>query len=334
MAHVLIVEDEKELGDVIERALATWGHTNDWAQDGRRALDLVFAAEREYDLVLCDLHMPGTSGGAFLLEAQDLLHFRTPVVVMSGFDYMVEALGELRRGAFTLLQKPFDMAVLRETVERGLDQRSLYVKLRAMESRLGELTRRNDMLRQQNADLFEQARLDPLTSLPNRRRLTEDLDIVDANARRYKSHFALALLDIDLFKRFNTEYGVEQGDAALLKVAATIREACRQGDMLYRPNDLGERSVYRFGGDEFVLVLAAQDTPRAVLAMERVRRRLVEAQADTPPGGEVVTVSIGVAANDPAKPKTVEELLRDANGHLIAAKKAGGDCVRPALTSE
>jgi diguanylate cyclase (GGDEF)-like protein len=223
--------------------------------------------------------------------------------------------------------------VLVATVEHALVQRRLYQQLRRLRASEIELKRRNQQLVAQNADLFEQARMDALTGLPNRRRLDEDFTVLDANVRRYTERFAIALVDVDQFGQFNKRYGIPTGDRVLRLVATALRDACRQGDLVYRPEGRTSDPAYRLGGDEFVLVLASQDMTHAVVAMQRIREHLAEVQgreADALPR-EPVTISVGIAAHDPKLLLTTQEMLLEANEQLKRAKEAGGDCTRPGL---
>ncbi len=332
MAHILILEDEAEVADVLARVLEEAGHAVDRAQDGRQGFERVHAAEVDYDLIICDLHMPRMTGAAFLAEVYELLRWRTPVVVTSGVEYMIEALGELRRGAFSILEKPWHLTDLLGVVERALEQRTVYRRLRELETKVEALSRRNASLVKQNGELFDQARLDALTGLPNRLRLREDLDVLDANDRRYEAPFAIALVDVDRFGRFNKDYGLRVGDAALRFVATMLRDACRRGDLVYRPDGKSGEPAYRFGGDEFVLILAAQGIESAVAAMDRIRDQIARSTTEDLP--EPLTISVGVAANARDMPRTIEDMIQAANEELRRAKEVGGNVVRPAVDSE
>jgi PleD family two-component response regulator len=122
--------------------------------------------------------------------------------------------------------------------------------------RVTELHRRlavqNEELEQLNRMLFEQSRQDPLTSLGNRLRLREDLQVLQSRADRYGHSYAVVLCDVDFFKAYNDRYGHLAGDDVLRRVAATLSSGLRTGD-----------TAYRFGGEEFLLVLPEQDAEAA-----------------------------------------------------------------------
>lgn len=335
-AHILVVEDDPDLQEVLRRTLERDGHTVEMAGDGRRAFDLVYGADYDFDLILADLHLPCMTGTAFLEEVYPFIERKTPVIVTSGVTHLIEALGEIRRGALGVLEKPYQTQDLLDMIARGLHQRALLLRLHELERKVQVLSEKNRHLVRRSSELFQQARLDPLTGLPNRRRLQEDLHVIDANLRRYTTPLAIALVDVDDFGRFNKQHSLEVGDQVLRHVAQSLRIACRQGDLVYRFESGPVEPAFRYGGDEFMLLLAAQDEASAVAAMDRIRERLLVEQADW--GGalarERVTVSIGVVANDPDRQLTVEELIHHANDRLREAKADGGNCTRPSVPVE
>jgi diguanylate cyclase (GGDEF)-like protein/PAS domain S-box-containing protein len=164
--------------------------------------------------------------------------------------------------------------------------------------------------------LREQATLDVLTGLYNRRFLDESLARELHRAARRKSPLCVAMLDIDHFKRFNDSFGHEAGDALLRELGQLLRDKVRRSDI-----------SCRYGGEEFVLVF-----PDSSLANTRQRVEDIRALAK---GLEVrcgeqllgkITLSAGVAQAD-ADASRPDELLRAADAALYAAKQAGRDCV-------
>jgi diguanylate cyclase (GGDEF)-like protein len=170
----------------------------------------------------------------------------------------------------------------------------------------------NEELEALNRMLFEQSRQDPLTSLGNRLRLREDLQVLQSRAERYGHSYAAVLCDVDFFKAYNDRYGHLAGDDVLWRVAATLSSGLRTGD-----------TAYRFGGEEFLLVLPEQDAEAAAAITERLRQAVEDLgipHADGLPLG-VVTVSAGVAVS--AEAGDGDGLLRAADRALYAAKETG-----------
>jgi two-component system chemotaxis family response regulator WspR len=127
------------------------------------------------------------------------------------------------------------------------------------------------------------------------------------------------LCDIDHFKLYNDTYGHLAGDEVLKRVAGVISQNLRTGD-----------TAYRYGGEEFLVMLPEQSVGSATVAAERLRRRVEELaiphEAKAPPG--VVTISVGLAAHAPGEGKPLEELLKEADEALYDAKEAGRNRIR------
>lgn len=156
------------------------------------------------------------------------------------------------------------------------------------------------------AKLAAQAFTDPLTGLGNHRAFHERLAEEVARARRHGRALALALVDVDHFKRSNDAYGHEEGDRRLTEVAAALRAAARADDVLAR-----------IGGDEFAWLLPEVDRHEGYVAVERARRRLGDGAT------RGLTISAGVCDLELAVDG--EELLRLADGALYWSKSRGRD---------
>jgi diguanylate cyclase (GGDEF)-like protein len=158
---------------------------------------------------------------------------------------------------------------------------------------------------------------DRFTGLLNRAVFNEQLEREVAFARREDGHFAVAMIDIDHFKRFNDTHGHSGGDEALRMVAATLRESCRSTDV-----------VARYGGEEFALILPGVMSGRATDLLERIRRVLAVKPIHLPGRAKPVslTVSIGVALW-PEDGQSGPEVLRCADQRLYQAKEQGRDRV-------
>jgi diguanylate cyclase (GGDEF)-like protein len=158
---------------------------------------------------------------------------------------------------------------------------------------------------------------DRFTGLLNRAVFNEQLEREVAFARREDGRFAVAMIDIDHFKKFNDTYGHAGGDEALRSVATTLRESCRATDV-----------VARYGGEEFALVLPGVMSARATDLLERIRRVLAVKPIHLPnrPKPVSLTVSVGVALW-PDDGQNAAEILRCADQRLYEAKSQGRDRV-------
>lgn len=162
----------------------------------------------------------------------------------------------------------------------------------------------------------EAASVDYLTSLPNRRILAGEGERRVQAARSGGLPLALAVLDVDFFKRINDVLGHEVGDEALAHVATLLRRAGTEQDL-----------IVRLGGEEFVILLANTSLGVALQRMEQLR---ADVAGQPYRKGELrvpITVSIGVAWLDVAT-RDFNDLMRRADAALYDAKAAGRNCVR------
>lgn len=170
-----------------------------------------------------------------------------------------------------------------------------------------DLAREVDQLRESLAHLEEIASHDRLTGAWNRRRFEEASAAEMGLARRRRSPLSLLLLDLDHFKRINDTYGHPAGDAVLAGAAAAFRSALRASD-----------SLFRWGGEEFIVLAPATALDGAVRLAERVRTSL---EATPFPSAEPMTLSAGVAEYLADEP--LEAWLARADGALYRAKAEG-----------
>jgi diguanylate cyclase (GGDEF)-like protein len=157
----------------------------------------------------------------------------------------------------------------------------------------------------------DRAVLDPLTGLLNRASLESRVDEIEQQARMTDGSVALVLLDLDGFKRVNDEFGHERGDDVLRDTAAELRRSLRSFEL-----------VYRFGGEEFLLLLPGAGLEGGVEIAERLRTAVALAR----PGGLELTLSAGVATATGQDVRYVD-LFRAADLALLRAKREGRDRV-------
>ncbi|HUE59953.1 MAG TPA: sensor domain-containing diguanylate cyclase [Acidimicrobiales bacterium] len=151
---------------------------------------------------------------------------------------------------------------------------------------------------------------DPLTRLPNRRQLEHDLATETERARRYRRSSALIMLDVDGFKAFNDRYGHQAGDQVLAQFGELLADAIRSSD-----------SAYRYGGEEFAVLVREASVEAAVDLAERLRQRVAERFSVLPPDAPV-TASFGVVGVEQVEPEPAS-LIRAADEALYAAKERG-----------
>jgi len=170
--------------------------------------------------------------------------------------------------------------------------------------------------------LRDMAMADPLTGLGNRRQFDVMLRAHTAEAERNGTPLSCLMVDVDHFKRFNDENGHDAGDAVLRAVGALLANATRE-----------EGLAFRYGGEEFVLLMPGFTTERARERAEKIRQKIIDLKVDYRKKVlRGVTASIGVAtAPDHGRP---EALLRAADAALLRAKAEGRDRVLVATIRE
>lgn len=159
---------------------------------------------------------------------------------------------------------------------------------------------------------LEAADIDSVTGLFNHRALHQRLDKALQQAKRLRQAMSVIMMDMDNFKLFNDTYGHPLGDQVLKRVGKTLREICRQQDILGR-----------YGGDEFICVLPDTDSDKALAIAERLRQEVNTTGFQKANEDRVVpvTLSFGIAAF-PADSTNRHELLTIADSNLYAAKNS------------
>jgi diguanylate cyclase (GGDEF)-like protein len=169
--------------------------------------------------------------------------------------------------------------------------------------------------------LLRLSRTDPLTGLENRRAVDERLRDLWNAWQLQGSTFAVLLIDVDFFKRFNDHYGHQEGDRCLTLVADSIR----------RLTEMRNASIGRYGGEEFI-VLSSLETIEDVAGLAEEIRLAVEAleiiHDERRDGIPVVTVSVGAAFTREQVGTKLEKIIQEADRALYLAKANGRNCAR------
>lgn len=253
------------------------------ATDGARALQL--CRDRQPDLVLLDVQMPGMDGHELCAELKaDPLLRCIAVIFVTSQDRPEDETRALEAGAADFITKPFNPTVVRARVRTQLT-----------------LKAQADLLR-------ELAFIDGLTGVHNRRHFDERFLAESRRALRTRAPLAVVLADVDHFKRYNDALGHLAGDDCLRRVASALR-AC-----LKRPTDL----LARYGGEEFVCLLPDTDLAGAIGVAQLMEQAVRDLALPHPGVQGCVTISLGVAAGPQAA-----ALVQAADQALYLAKAAG-----------
>lgn len=239
----------------------------------------------EPDLLLIDIDMPGANGLELCRLVRSNPRWRhIPVVFLSG---------------------RFDAATVEQVYAAGADdfvsKPVLGPELRARIANRLERTRLHRLL----------VETDPLTGLPNRRRLEQDLQRLLKLADRYRSGLCIAVVDLDEFKKLNDRFGHAAGDRVLCTVAAHLKDALR-----------GEDTVARVGGEEFVVAMLGMRREDAVQRLGAILAALAGTEQQVE--GHVLRVGACAGIAEYGRDgDDFEQLYRAADGALRRAKMSG-----------
>lgn len=176
-----------------------------------------------------------------------------------------------------------------------------------------QMRKERDLAVLENALLFKTARTDPLTGLLNRRALEETFAEITQQPERRRQHWAMAVIDIDHFKRINDLHGHDGGDLCLQQFSQLLKETCRDGDY-----------CARIGGEEFVILLSINSLREAEQFGERLRLATEQQSFGTATASVTdLTISIGIARIPRLGTQTFETVYRSADQALYAAKTNG-----------
>lgn len=315
---ILIAEDDAISRTILKNSVEKFGHQALVAEDGEKAWELYQNTE-DVDVIISDWMMPGIDGPEFCRRVREENSFSyTFFIFLTALGDKEHLLEGMKAGADDYLAKPLDREQLQVRLVAASRVNSLHQQLNEQNQQLNEqnqqLNEQKDELEKLNRESFVLARRDPLTYLSNRLLLHEDLKILNAQTERYIRGYCVMLCDIDFFKLYNDTYGHLAGDEVLKKVAQVISGNLRAGD-----------TAYRYGGEEFLIILPEQTLESATPAAERLRRGVeglaITHETRTPPG--VVTLSVGLATFSRGEKRSFEELLKEADDALYGAKKAG-----------
>ncbi len=293
---ILIIDDDSNIRAEVRRCLSGSNIFTSFyeAVDGVEGFKSLL--NKDVDLILCDVVMPGIDGFKFLSMKRARPEFNDiPVIMLTGEEDVRLKVKSLEQGASDYITKPFDAGELIARVKVHWKIKNLQEELRETNKRLEELSNTDD-----------------LTKMYNRRYFMELLELEFQRAHRYQSKLSFVMIDIDHFKEFNDNFGHLQGDRILFEVAQILKENLRVHDIMGR-----------YGGEEFGLMMPETDLDGAMIVAERYRRRVEEFVLFENDHQLKITISLGIARYPHAQIKTVDDLIRLADNALYDAKKHG-----------
>jgi diguanylate cyclase (GGDEF)-like protein len=262
---------------------------------GMEAMDVI-ESENPPDLIIMDWNMPGLSGlevATLMRETQD--QYQPYVIILSDYSQDEKIIQALSYGADDYIHKPVDPALF-------------HAKLAVAE----RIINMQEKLKQSNQMLEKLAYYDDLTGVLNRRAGNASFMVEMERCIRKDQNMAIAMVDIDHFKRINDNYGHQAGDVVLRTFANLLQKAVRPYDI-----------VCRYGGEEFLLIMEIQGDKEAEILFERIRERV--SSTDIKYQGEIIkiTASFGIYVITPSTELTLHELVTTADEALYQAKDAG-----------
>jgi diguanylate cyclase (GGDEF)-like protein len=315
---ILVVDDSVDSRLLIQRFLEQAGHRQFLtAGTAAEALRLLGAdgtpPAGAVELILMDLQLPGMNGIEACRRIAGDPRFRDiPVIVVTGSTETGSLSDAFQAGAVDYLAKPINPVELAARVRSTLRLKAEMDQRKQREAELIEATYR---LAAAKSELQRLSSLDGLTGITNRRRFDELLAGEWKRGAREGTPLSVILGDIDHFKNYNDRYGHLAGDDCLQRVAIALR------DSVSRPGDC----VARFGGEEFVAILAATDSTGAQAVAEHMRAAVESLGIDhaASPTASRATVSLGVATMVPTDNTAPEILIAAADEALYESKNGG-----------
>jgi len=287
---VLVVDDAPDTLEIIKKLLRYEGYDVTTASTGEEGVKKV--EEEGPDVVLMDINLPGIDGTEALRRIRAINPHQC-VIMLTAFATVDNAIYALKEGAFDFLKKPFENEHLIHTVHQCLEQ---YRTLREKED-LEEEVRRLSIT-------------DDLTSLYNHRHFFKTLEAELVRLKRQKTSLSLLMFDLDNFKKYNDLYGHLEGDKVLKRVGEIVKNSIRSN----------VDSGYRYGGDEFTVLLIGASADRAGTIAERIRSSIEQAKSHH------ITVSIGLS--EYRDHFDLEEFVKSADDAMYRAKNSGGNRIQ------
>jgi two-component system, cell cycle response regulator len=309
LPRILVADDEEVNRSLIRRRLTRAGYEVTTVENGYEAV--VTARETVPDLIILDVMMPVMDGlQACRLIKEDPNTRDIPVIFLSARDETEVKVNGLSLGANDYISKPFK-------AEEFLARISVAIRLKRERD---ELRYKADEAKKHADAAFEKSMSDALTGLLNRYGLQRALSREQANARRYNRPLACLMIDIDNFKMINDTYGHMAGDAAITQVACILSEVGRATD-----------TVCRYGGEEFLMLLAETDLEGALTVAEKIRHTTAARLFGDGQSIFRLTLSLGVAELN--EHESGNDMIARADSALYKAKQDGRNRVEMALVA-
>jgi len=289
--NILIVDDDLAILKVMDQYIKESGYNPFTVSSAEEAAE--FLKTTTPNIVVTDIMLPGKNGLELTQEIKEEYH-DIAVIVMTGYSSDFSYEKAISKGANDFVFKPVRLEELVLRMKRVLKEQELEKERETMLVKLKKL-----------------AITDGLTRLYNSRHFYSHLEVEIDRSNRYDRPISLLLLDVDHFKDYNDTYGHLEGDKILFNFGKVIKECLRKMD-----------SAYRYGGEEFTIILPETDGPEAITVAQRIKESIERQKYSPVPGKEVtVTVSTGVTQYYPDEDLT--QFVQRSDKAMYASKQKG-----------
>lgn len=322
--NILAVDDRPENLMALEKILARNDVNFVKALSGNDALGLLL--ENDFALILLDVQMPEMDG----FETAELIRGTAetrhiPIIFVTAISKDPEHVFKgYEIGAVDYLLKPLNPDIIRGKVGVFLDlyrhKKNLEKKTLELKEMVVALETSKQVIEEQNKILHDLSIKDGLTGLYNHRHMIDILEQEFSRARRYHTNLSCLIMDLDYFKNVNDTFGHTFGDFVLKEFASRLCRDARESDI-----------VFRYGGEEFLVLLPQSDRFDAENAAEKFRKFCEETPFDNGSHVTSITVSVGIASLQEHHPQKADDLPAFADIALYRAKSEGRNRVRTYL---
>jgi two-component system cell cycle response regulator len=297
---ILVADDDVLSRRLMERMLERNGYDVITAENGREAAQILLSDDSPR-LALIDWMMPELDGPGVCLQVRNRQDTRyIYITLLTAKQASEDIVVGLEAGADDYLIKPCNPDELKARLRTG-------VRILDLEDKLVEA----------REEMRFKATHDALTSLWNRGVVVADFERELARSRREQGVVSILICDVDHFKQVNDVYGHQAGDEVLRQVSSRLLSSVRSYDR-----------VGRYGGEEFLLVLAGCDSRLAQRRAEEIRNAVAGRPFETSGGPLSISLSIGaLTSNDWDSGLSPAQLLNEADRALYRAKASGRNCV-------
>lgn len=302
LPKILIVDDRRQNLAIMKLLLADTKAELHTASSGKEAVSLV--AENDFALILLDVQMPGMDGfeTAEIMRSSNFVAGTPIIFVTANSKNQQDILQGYDSGAVDYLFKPVVLKILLSKVSFFLEA----------DRQKKELETARQELVKQKSELEKLTIHDDLTGLYNRRHLEKMLKQEFSRCKRYNTDCSCMMIDLDHFKDVNDTYGHGFGDVVISTFAKRLSDRMRGTDF-----------IFRFGGEEFLILLPQTDISGAQHVAREICSRNEKEEFCSPAHRANVTASIGVASFREHQPIIYDDLVSMADKALYAAKGNG-----------